>query len=147
MLHHTELLASLVAEGRLKPVTPLQEKVAYHDPCYIGRYNDIYDAPRELLTAIPGLQLVEAPEHNRERAKCCGGGGGNVWMEGWGKEQVNYIRLEQLTQSEPQTLAVSCPFCMVMFEDAAKNTGRDTALRRRDVAELLLDAVTPAPDA
>jgi Fe-S oxidoreductase len=68
-------------------------------------------------------------------------------MEGWGKEQVNYIRLEQLTQSEPQTLAVSCPFCMVMFEDAAKNTGRDTALRRRDVAELLLDAVTPAPDA
>ena len=145
VLHHTELLASLVAEGRLKPVTPLQEKVAYHDPCYIGRYNDIYDAPRELLTAIPGLQLVEAPERNRERAMCCGGGGGNVWMEGWGKEQVNYIRLEQLTQSEPQTLAVSCPFCMVMFEDAAKNTGRDAALRRRDVAELLLDAVTPAP--
>ena len=145
VLHHTELLASLVAEGRLKPVTPLQEKVAYHDPCYIGRYNDIYDAPRDLLTAIPGLQLVEAPERNRERAMCCGGGGGNVWMEGWGKEQVNYIRLEQLTQNEPQTLAVSCPFCMVMFEDAAKNTGRDTQLRRRDIAELLLDAVTPTP--
>jgi Fe-S oxidoreductase len=77
---------------------------------------------------------------------CCGGGGGNVWMEGWGKEGINVIRLEQLTANKPQTLALGCPFCMVMFEDAAKNTGRDESLRRRDVAELLLEAVTPAPE-
>jgi Fe-S oxidoreductase len=145
VIHHSELLAELVAAGKLKPTTPLNETVVYHDPCYIGRYNDIYDAPREMLASIPGLTLVEAPERNRERAMCCGGGGGNVWLEGWGKEQVNYIRLEQLTQGQPQTLAMSCPFCMVMFEDAAKNTGRDESLKRRDIAELLLEATTPAP--
>ncbi|NTU81694.1 MAG: 4Fe-4S dicluster domain-containing protein [Chloroflexales bacterium] len=144
VVHHTELLAALVAEGKLKPATPVKEKVVYHDPCYIGRYNDIFDAPRDLLKSIPGVDLVEAPERNRERAMCCGGGGGNVWLEGWGKEQVNYIRLDQLTKESPAILAMSCPFCMVMFEDAAKNTGRDESLRRRDVAELLLEAVSPA---
>lgn len=144
VVHHTELLAELVRSGKLKPVKPVNEKVVYHDPCYIGRYNDIFDAPREVLRSIPGLDLVEAPERNRERAMCCGGGGGNVWLEGWGKEQVNYIRLEQLTTNQPETLAMSCPFCMVMFEDAAKNTGRDETLRRRDIAELLLEAVKEA---
>ena len=143
VLHHTELLAALVTEGKLTPATPVQAKVVFHDPCYIGRYNDIYDAPRALLQSIPGVELVEAPERNRERALCCGGGGGNVWLEGWGKAQVNYLRLEQLTGNSPDTLALGCPFCMVMFEDAAKNTGRDESLRRRDVAELLLEAVTP----
>lgn len=144
VVHHTDFLAGLVAEGKITPETPINEKVAYHDPCYIGRYNDIYDAPRRLLESIPGLELVEAPDQNRERAMCCGGGGGNVWMEGWGKKGINVIRLEQLTKEEPSTLAVSCPFCMVMFEDAAKNSGRDETLKRRDVAELLLDSLPPA---
>jgi Fe-S oxidoreductase/nitrate reductase gamma subunit len=143
VVHHTDFLARLVAEGKLKPQAPLNEKVVYHDPCYIGRYNDIYDSPRELLSRIPQLQLVEAPERNREKAMCCGGGGGNVWLEGWGKENVNMIRLEQLTSENPQTLAMGCPFCMVMFEDAAKNAGKDETLKRRDIAELLLDSVDP----
>src|SRR6185436_17983760 len=103
--------------------------------------NDIYDAPRSLLASIPGVELVEAPDWNRERAMCCGGGGGNVWMEGWGKNGVNIIRLEQLSKENPTTLAVACPYCMVMFEDAAKNSGADEALARRDVAELLLAAL------
>lgn len=141
VVHHTDFLARLVAEGRLKPALPVNERVVYHDPCYIGRYNDIYDSPRELLRSIPGLELTEAPERNRERAMCCGGGGGNVWMEGWGNKNVNVIRLEQLTTNKPETLAVACPFCMVMFEDAAKNTGRDETLKRRDVAELLFDSL------
>jgi Fe-S oxidoreductase len=145
VVHHTELLDGLVKAGKLTPVTPIEERVAYHDPCYLGRYNDVYDAPREILQSIPGVELVEAPERNRERAMCCGGGGGNVWMEGWGKEGINVIRLEQLAKGEPQTLAMGCPFCMVMFEDAAKNTGRDETLKRRDVAELLLESVTPPP--
>ncbi|WP_322813903.1 heterodisulfide reductase-related iron-sulfur binding cluster [Chloroflexus sp.] len=141
VVHHTEFLARMVREGRLKPQTPIHERVAYHDPCYIGRYNDVYDDPRSLLASIPGLELVEAPERNRERAMCCGGGGGNVWLEKWGERNVNVIRLEQLTAAQPQTLAVACPFCMVMFEDAAKNTGRAETLQRRDVAELLLESV------
>jgi Fe-S oxidoreductase len=143
VVHHSDFLARLVAKGKLKPQTPVNEKVVYHDPCYIGRYNDVYDAPRELLTSIPQLQLVEAPERNRERAMCCGGGGGNAWLEGWGKENVNMIRLEQLTSENPQTLAMGCPFCMVMFEDAAKNAGKDEQLKRRDIAELLLESIDP----
>ncbi len=146
VLHHSEMLAELVAQGKLKPSTQINETVVYHDPCYIGRYNDVFDAPRAVLQSIPGVKLVEAPERNRERAMCCGGGGGNVWLEGWGKEQVNYIRLDQLTQAQPETLAMSCPFCMVMFEDAAKNTGRDESLKRRDIAEMLLESVGAASD-
>ena len=141
VIHHTDFLAQLVAEGRLKPTEQVRERVAYHDPCYIGRYNDIYDAPRSVLASIPGLELVEAPDWNRQRAMCCGGGGGNVWMEGWGKKNVNVIRLEQIQKAEPQTLAVACPYCMVMFEDAAKNTGVDETLARKDVAELLLQSL------
>ncbi len=149
VIHHTELLDSLIKAGKLTPVTPVEEKIVYHDPCYLGRYNGVYDPPREILRSIPGVELVEAPERNRERAMCCGGGGGNVWMEGWGKKGVNVIRLEQLTAEQPQTVAMGCPFCMVMFEDAAKNTGRDESVKRRDVAELLLESVTvtpPTPD-
>ena len=141
VIHHTEFLAQLVREGKLTPNEQVSEKVVYHDPCYIGRYNDVYDAPRSVLEAIPGLELVEAPEWNRQRAMCCGGGGGNVWNEGWGTKGVNVIRLEQLRKPEPTTLAVACPFCMVMFEDAAKNTGVDESLKRRDVAELLLQSL------
>jgi Fe-S oxidoreductase len=144
VIHHTDFLAQLVAAGRLTPSEPVRERVAYHDPCYIGRYNDIYDAPRNVLESIPGLELVEAPDWNRERAMCCGGGGGNAWMEGWGQKGVNVIRLEQIQQAQPQTLALACPYCMVMFEDAAKNTGVDETLARKDVAELLLQSLGPA---
>jgi Fe-S oxidoreductase len=145
VIHHTDFLAQLIADGKLTPTEQVNERVAYHDPCYIGRYNDIYDAPRSVLASIPGLDLVEAPDWNRERAMCCGGGGGNVWMEGWGKKNVNVIRLEQIQKAQPQTLAVACPYCMVMFEDAAKNTGVDETLARKDVAEILLQSL-PADD-
>jgi Fe-S oxidoreductase len=140
-VHHTDFLATLVRDKKLTPVNEVPQKVAYHDPCYIGRYNDIYDAPRELLQSIPGIELVEAPGQNRERAMCCGGGGGNAWMEGWGDKKTNVIRLEQLRTENPDTIAVACPYCMVMFEDAAKNTGVDETVARQDVAELLLKSV------
>ncbi|MFZ9858878.1 MAG: (Fe-S)-binding protein [Roseiflexaceae bacterium] len=141
VVHHTDYLAQLVREQKLQPVNEVNQKVAYHDPCYIGRYNDIVDSPRELLQSIPGIELVEAPEYNRQRAMCCGGGGGNAWLEGWGDKKTNVIRLEQLRTENPDTIAVACPYCMVMFEDAAKNTGVDEKVARQDVAELLLQSV------
>lgn len=141
VVHHTDYLAQLVREQKLQPVNEVNQKVAYHDPCYIGRYNDIVDSPRELLQSIPGIELVEAPEYNRQRAMCCGGGGGNAWLEGWGDKKTNVIRLEQLRTENPDTIAVACPYCMVMFEDAAKNTGVDDKVARQDVAELLLQSV------
>ena len=143
VIHHTQFLAELVRSGRLVPTAAIHERVAYHDPCYIGRYNDIYDDPRAVLESIPGVELVEAPQWNRAKAMCCGGGGGNVWMEGWGTKGVNVIRLEQIQRAEPTTLAMGCPFCMVMFEDAAKNTGVADTLDRKDVAELLLQSLPP----
>lgn len=142
VVHHTEYLAGLVREHKLEPVNEVPEKVAYHDPCYVGRYNDIYDAPRELLESIPGIELVEAPGMNRSKAMCCGGGGGNAWLEGFGDKKTNVIRLEQLRAESPDTVAVACPYCMVMFEDAAKNTGVDETVARKDIAELLLQSVT-----
>lgn len=141
VIHHTDFIARLFEQGKIKPAQAVNERVVYHDPCYIGRYNDIYSAPREVLSAIPGVDLVEAPDRNRERAMCCGGGGGNVWLEPWGKKDVSVIRLEQLAEDKPQTLALACPFCMVMFEDAAKNTGRDESLARRDIAEIVLESL------
>jgi len=141
VVHHTDYLAQLVRDQKLQPVNEVKQKVAYHDPCYIGRYNDIVDSPRELLQSIPGIELVEAPEYNRQRAMCCGGGGGNAWLEGWGDKKTNVIRLEQLRTENPDTIAVACPYCMVMFEDAAKNTGVDDKVARQDVAELLLQSV------
>ena len=141
VIHHTQFLARLVKQGKLNPTERVDERVAYHDPCYVGRYNDVYDDPRDLLASIPGLELVEAPDRNREKAMCCGGGGGNVWMEGWGKKGINVIRLEQLQKAEPTTVAMGCPFCMVMFEDAAKNTGVGDTLGRKDVSELLLESL------
>jgi Fe-S oxidoreductase len=141
VIHHTDLLAQLIGQGRLRLAHPVHERVVYHDPCYIGRYNEMYATPRTVLAGIPGVEMVEAPDANRERAMCCGGGGGNVWMEGWGKEGVNAIRLGQLRAADPQTLALACPFCMIMFEDAAKNAGLDETLARKDVAELVLEAV------
>jgi Fe-S oxidoreductase len=140
VVHHTEYLAGLVQQGKLQPQQRVEEKVVYHDPCYIGRYNGVYDAPRELLRSIPGIELLEIGQQ-RDRAMCCGGGGGNVWLEGHGERNVNVIRLEQLTAPQPDTVAVACPFCMVMFEDAAKNSGRADSLQRRDVAEMLLESV------
>ncbi len=143
VIHHTEYLNDLVEQGKLTPTVPLNQKVVYHDPCYIGRYNDIYEEPRSVLQHIPGVELVEAGERNREKAMCCGGGGGNVWMEGWGDKGINVIRLEQLQTNQPDTVAMGCPFCMVMFEDAAKNTGQGETLGRKDVAEMLLESLEP----
>ncbi len=148
VIHHTQFLAGLVKAGKLTPTERVEERVVYHDPCYVGRYNDIYDDPRDLLRAIPGIDLAEAPDWNREKAMCCGGGGGNVWLEGWGNKGVNVIRLEQIQKAAPTTVAMGCPFCMVMFNDAATNTGVGDTLGRKDVAELLLESTTPpAPPA
>ncbi|KPL85229.1 (Fe-S)-binding protein [Herpetosiphon geysericola] len=145
VVHHTEFLNDLVEAGKLNPTVPVNEKVVYHDPCYIGRYNDIYEEPRNVLSSIPGLELVEAGPRNREKAMCCGGGGGNAWLEGWGDKHVNVIRLEQLQTEKPDTVAMGCPFCMVMFEDAAKNTNQSETLGRKDVAEILLQSVGEQP--
>lgn len=143
--HHTQYL--LEHADRLAPLLQNRgpQRVTYHDPCYLGRANDnnIYDEPRRLLRAIPGLELVEMP-HNREMSVCCGGGGGGMWLDGfvWEKAHVRTAewRIKEAIGVGAQVLAVACPYEAPRFEDAVKATGNEGKLAVKDVAELLAEA-------
>jgi Fe-S oxidoreductase len=144
VIHHTTFLAQLVKEGKLKPVNRVDKRVAYHDSCYLGRYNDIYDDPREALKAIPGVTLVE-PAETRDRGMCCGAGGAQMFKEEEkGDERVNVVRTLQLLDTKPDTIATGCPFCMRMITDGLADHDKET-LPQLDVAEMLLEAIEDRP--
>jgi Fe-S oxidoreductase len=138
VINHTELLNDLVKEGKLKPNKEVNQSVAYHDPCYLGRYNRIFDAPREVLNSIPGLKLVEL-DRKRERSFCCGAGGGKIWMEE-DAPRVNWNRFEEVESKNPDTVAVACYFCDTMFEDAAKQAGNEE-MEIKDISVLLRESI------
>ncbi len=134
VVHHTELLADLVREGRLRPAAD-ERTITYHDSCYLARHNDVVEAPRELVAAVG--RPVEMAKHGK-RTFCCGAGGAHMWMEERGS-QINSERVRQATETGAQTLAVACPFCTVMLDDGVNATG--AAMDVRDVATLLVEAV------
>ncbi|MCZ8514708.1 (Fe-S)-binding protein [Paenibacillus filicis] len=136
VLHHTQLLGRLIREGRLWPEHEVNERVVYHDSCYLGRYNGVYDEPREVLRAIPGVTLLEM-ERSRENAMCCGAGGGRMWMEEQGGKRVNVARTEQALAVQPTVIGSACPYCLTMMEDGVKMAAPDTGLQAMDIAELL----------
>jgi Fe-S oxidoreductase/nitrate reductase gamma subunit len=134
--HHTELLARLVREGRLKPTERVEQRVAYHDGCYLGRYNGVYNPPRTILSAIPGLELVDVCA-SQERGLCCGAGGARYFMEEAPDQRVNNLRVGQLLEADPGAIASACPFCMTMLSDGLKDKDLYDAKGQLDVAELL----------
>jgi len=139
--HHSEFLLDLVRQGKLEPTHPVDASLVYHDSCYLGRYNKIYDAPRELLDRIPGVKRSEvASDRNRAKGMCCGAGGGRMWMEENRGQRINRLRVEQLTATGATTCATACPFCLVMIGDGLKETDRDEGYEAVDIAELLLTA-------
>jgi Fe-S oxidoreductase/nitrate reductase gamma subunit len=138
VLHHTQYIEALLAEGQVRVEAEAEAKLTFHDPCYLGRYNDEYAAPRHLATAT-GMKLVEM-EQSKSQAMCCGGGGARVWMEDEGNNRVNYNRLAQIQATGCKEVAVACPFCMVMLEDAKGAKGVED-LVVRDVAEIVADAL------
>ncbi len=137
VMHHTELLAKLLAEGRLSLAAGAPCRMVYHDPCNLGRLNGIYDAPRTVLRAVPGLTLAEAAR-TRDKSFCCGAGGGNAWYNVPEKEKISSLRLRELQAAgAPETVVVACPYCLSMFEDAVKTEGMEEKLQIRDIAEVL----------
>lgn len=136
VLHHTELLDELVKTGKLIPKHTLSEKITYHDSCYLGRYNDVYDQPRDVLRAIPGVELVEM-ERSRENGMCCGAGGGQMWMEEDTGKRVNLARTEQALSVSPTMISSACPYCLTMLEDGTKIKEVEDKVQTKDIAEIL----------
>jgi Fe-S oxidoreductase len=135
-----ELIYDAIKTGKLKLKHPVNKKVTYHDPCYLGRYNGMYELPREILKAIPGLELVEMPR-NRNRSFCCGAGGGNLVREYTGEDRPNNIRAREAAETGAEILAVACPFCMIMLEDGVKTEKLDDKIVVKDVLELVYESV------
>jgi Fe-S oxidoreductase len=138
VVHGTELVAQLVSEGRLKLTQTVARSVSLHDPCYLGRHNDVYDAPRAVLAAIPGLSLRELPR-SREKGLCCGAGGGRMWLDEKIGTRINQTRYSEIEAMGTDAVGVACPFCMVMLGNArTEMSGRTAAV---DVLELAVEAL------
>lgn len=134
--HVSQYLLDLIKKNSLSFTGEVNKKVAYHDPCYLGRHHDIYDEPREVLRSIPGLELVELPDH-REGSLCCGGGGGRIWMETKSGERFSDLRLKQALEIGANVLAIACPYCTLNFEDSVLTQDKSDEIEVRDIAELV----------
>jgi Fe-S oxidoreductase len=140
VLHYTQLLSELLEAGKLKLDSMLDETVTYHDPCYLGKQNKIFEEPRVLLRALAGDRFVEL-DRSRETSLCCEGGGGRMWAESAFKGRLAEVRVRDSIARGASVLATACPFCLLTLEDAVKTTNSDERIRIRDVAELLVDAL------
>jgi Fe-S oxidoreductase len=147
VIHHTQLLAQLVADGRIKPVTPIEERVTYHDPCFLGRHNRVFTPPREIMEHVPGVRAQEM-HRCKERGFCCGAGGARMWMEERIGKRINIERIDEALGTNPDTISTGCPFCLVMLGDAvAAKQGSGEAkdsLAVVDVAQLLVRSIQPS---
>ena len=141
VMHYSEFVDGLIKQGRVKPVKMMNVSVAYHDSCFLGRHNGVYDAPREVARAIPGLKLVEMSPHCRERGFCCGAGGGHMWIEESQGERINHRRTDHFLETGADTVGVSCPFCLQMMNEGIQSKGHADAKEARDVLEILADSL------
>jgi Fe-S oxidoreductase len=142
VVHHTQLLNDLIRSRRLilkKPVDGAGA-ITYHDSCYLGRYNDVYEEPREALRAIPGARLVEM-DRIRHKSFCCGAGGGRMWMEETRGVRINEKRTESAINAQAAIIGTACPYCLTMFEDGVKAKGKDESIQVVDIAELIAKAM------
>ncbi|MBI3704163.1 MAG: (Fe-S)-binding protein [Rhizobiales bacterium] len=140
VVHISQFIFQLIAEGRLKLTKEYGKRVTYHDPCYLGRHNGVYDEPREALKKVPGLELGEMAE-SRKNSFCCGGGGGRIWMETPRGERFADLRLGQAVDLGAQVLATSCPYCITNFEDSRLNRKDSDVIEIKDVTEIIREAI------
>ncbi|MBI2620124.1 MAG: 4Fe-4S dicluster domain-containing protein [Ignavibacteriales bacterium] len=139
VVHHTDFLMKLVDEGRIRVSQGQKARITYHDPCYLGRYNDVYDSPREALKSVPGVELVEM-KRTRTRGFCCGAGGGRMWMEETEGKRVNIERTEEALETKAGVIGTACPFCMTMMTDGVKAKEAQEQVEVKDIAEILYEA-------
>ena len=140
VIHMSQLLLSLINEGRLMIKGEYRKKVTYHDPCYLGRHNGIYDEPREILRSIPGLTFHELAA-SRSNSYCCGGGGGRVWMETEKEDRFSDLRLEQAHAIGAEVLATACPYCITMFEDSRLTLALEEKIEIKDITEIVQEVI------
>ena len=138
--HYTLFLKELMSEGRLRFKKGIEATVTYHDPCYLGRHNGIFEEPRDVIGAIPGLTLVEM-DHHREDSLCCGGGGGRMWQDLQGDVKMGEVRIREAEATGAEILITACPLCLIMLEDARKGAGLKEPFRVMDLNEVVLQAL------
>jgi len=140
VVHISQFLFELIDEGRLEIAKEYGKKVTYHDPCYLGRHNGVYDEPRKTLEKIPGLELSEMAD-SLEDSLCCGGGGGRIWMETPKSERFSDLRLEQAVGIGAEVLATSCPYCIANFEDSRLNLKDSEVIEIKDITEIIGEVI------
>ncbi len=141
VLHLSQIIDKKIKDGKLVPKKDFGGiNVTYHDPCYLGRHSGVYDAPRDILKALPGVEFVEL-KRNREQSMCCGGGGGGLWMEKLKGERLSDLRIEEALSTGASILATSCPYCITMFEDSVRTLNADDKIKVKDVTELVLESL------
>jgi Fe-S oxidoreductase len=140
VIHFTQYLSGLIGKGMLEFTKELNKKIVYHDPCYLGRHNDIYDEPRKILQSISGVELIDEID-SRENSLCCGGGGGRIWIETEKGERFSDILVEQAIELGADILATACPYCILNFKDSVLTLNRSEALEIRDISEIVKEVM------
>jgi len=140
VVHISQYIFELINEGRLELTGEYDKKVTYHDPCYLGRHNSIYDEPREALKKVQGLELVEMTD-SREDSLCCGGGGGRIWMDTPKGERFSDLRLEQAIDAGAEVLVTSCPYCIINFEDSRLTLEDSEVIEIKDITEIVQEVI------
>jgi Fe-S oxidoreductase len=140
VVHISQFLFELIQEGKIQPAKAYEKKITYHDPCYLGRHNGIYDEPREVLNKVPGLELHEMPE-SRVDSLCCGGGGGRIWMETQKGERFSDLRLQQAMDLGAEVLVTSCPYCISNFEDSRLTLDVTEKIEVKDITEIIQESI------
>jgi Fe-S oxidoreductase len=140
IIHISQYLSTLIQEGRIELSKEYRKKVAYHDPCYLGRHNGVFDPPREALKGVPGMELLEMPD-SRIDSLCCGGGGGRIWMETPKGERFSDLRLQQALDVGAEVLATSCPYCIANFEDSRLTLNATEKIAVKDITEIIQEAI------
>ena len=141
VIHHTQFINDLIKQGTIKPSSSLNGKTVFHDSCYLGRYNGIYNEPRQILKTCSGGQDPAEMERCEEKSFCCGAGGGRMWMEELTGKRIYLERTQEALRTNPSTIAVACPYCMTMFEDGVKDEKASDSVKVKDIAEIVAELI------